>query len=82
MKELKETVELMSSDNYQERFKAEYYQLKIRAEKLQKMLCDWQTHKLKFTPKCDYGLLLKQFTLMDEYMMILRVRAQIDGIEL
>ena len=80
--ELKDTCELMMSDKYYERFRAEYYQLAIRAKKLQKMLQDWQTGKLKFTPSCDYGLLVKQFNLMDEYMMILRVRAQIEGIEL
>lgn len=34
MKELKDTVELMNSRNYKERFIAEYWQLKIRHEKL------------------------------------------------
>lgn len=28
--ELKDTVELMNSDDYKDRFKAEYYQTKIR----------------------------------------------------
>lgn len=32
--ELKNTVELMNSEDYKERFKAEYYQTKIRYEKL------------------------------------------------
>ena len=32
--ELKDTVEMMGSADYQERFKAEYYQTKIRYEKL------------------------------------------------
>ena len=31
--ELKDTIELMQSDDYKERFKAEYYQVKIRLEK-------------------------------------------------
>ena len=32
--ELKETIELMCSENYKERFVAEYHQVKIRYEKL------------------------------------------------
>lgn len=80
--ELPDTIDLMISEDYKERFKAEYYQLDIRAKNLDKMLCEWRTNKLKFKPTCDYGLLLKQFQLMDEYRMILRVRAQIEGIEL
>ena len=81
-RELSDTVDMMISDDYKERFKAEYYQLNIRAEALRKLLHDWEVGKLKFKPTCDYGLLLKQFQLMDEYRMILRVRAQIEGIEL
>lgn len=38
MNELKETVELMLSNDYKERFKAEYYQLKIRIDRLDNML--------------------------------------------
>ena len=80
--ELKDTADMMLSEDYKERFKAEYHQLDIRADKLLKMLNDMKAGKLKFTPKCDGGLLLRQFQLMDEYRMILRVRAQIDGIDL
>lgn len=80
--ELPDTIDLMISENYKDRFKAEYYQLDIRANNLDKMLYEWRANKLKFKPTCDYGLLLKQFQLMDEYRMILRVRAQIEGIEL
>lgn len=36
--ELKDTAILMVSSDYKERFKAEYYQLKIRLEKLKCML--------------------------------------------
>ena len=79
---LSETCELMTSEDYKDRFKAEYQQLDIRADKLLKLLNDLRAGKLKFEPKCDSGLLLKQFQLMDEYRMILRVRAQIEGIDL
>ena len=48
--ELKDTIELMTSENYKERFKAEYLQLKIRVEGLRKMLIKWDAGKLDFTP--------------------------------
>lgn len=80
--DLVDTSIMMVSESHRERFRAEYYQLDIRANKLNKMLNDWRSGELKFEPVCDYGLLFKQFQLMDEYRMILRVRAQIEGIEL
>ena len=36
--EMKETIELMQSSDYKDRFKAEYYQTRIRFEKLTSML--------------------------------------------
>ena len=44
--ELKNTIELMLSDNYEDRLKAEYMQLKIRIEKLSTYL---DVHKVKPT---------------------------------
>lgn len=38
MKELKDTVELMNSSDYKQRMKAEYWQTKIRYEKLNRFL--------------------------------------------
>lgn len=38
MNELKDTIELMNSSDYKDRFKAEYYQLKIRYTKLHPIL--------------------------------------------
>ena len=39
--ELKDTVSLMCSDDYKERFKAEYAQVAVRYEKLKAMLDKW-----------------------------------------
>ena len=36
--ELKDTIEMMNSENFQERFKAEYWQTKIRYDKLHEMV--------------------------------------------
>ena len=39
---IKETAAMMCSEDYKERFKAEYYQLLIRYNKLRHMLIMWQ----------------------------------------
>ena len=47
---LQDTVALMNSADYKERFKAEYYQLENRFKGLKKMLEEWDRGKLKFSP--------------------------------
>ena len=44
--ELKDTVEMMNSTDYKERFKAEYQQVVIRYKKLKNMLDKWDNDKL------------------------------------
>ena len=80
--ELKDTIELMTSDYYKERFKAEYYQTKIRCEKLNKMIIKWEAGTLDFTPKCHIYILKEQANYMEQYLHTLEVRAEIEGIEL
>lgn len=80
--ELKDTIEMMNSPDYKERFKAEYVQTNIRLEKLDAMLSKYKEGTLDFTPKCSYHLLKEQSRVMTEYCAILEVRAQIEGIEL
>ncbi len=80
--ELKETIEMMNSADYKERFKAEYAQLKIRYEKLHKMVVKYEAGTLNFTPSCSLELLKQQKSHMGQYLYCLEVRAQIEGIEL
>lgn len=80
--ELKETVELMNSDDYKERFKAEYLQTKIRYNKLHSMLVKWDAKTLNFTPTCPKTLYLEQKRHMGEYLRTLEVRAELEGISL
>ena len=80
--ELLDTVELMVSDDYKERFKGEYYQVKERYERLRKMVVRYQAGTLNFEPKCDLELLKSQLSAMRDYIYILEVRAQIEGVEL
>lgn len=46
--ELKDTVKLMNSENYQDGFKAEYLQVKIRYDKLKSMVDKWDKGELNF----------------------------------
>lgn len=82
MKNLNETVEMMQSADYKERFKAEYYQTKIRYEKLHKMCIKYEAGTLNFTPSCSLALLKEQKSAMGHYLHCLEVRAEIERIEL
>lgn len=46
--ELKDTIEMMNSEDYKERFKAEYYQTKIRYDKLHSMLVKNEARNSRF----------------------------------
>ena len=80
--ELKDTAEGMCSEDYRERFKAEYAQTKIRYDKLDDMTVKYEAGALDFHPDCPLELLLKQKKHMGKYLRCLKVRAAIEGIEL
>ena len=80
--ELKETANLMVSSDYKERFKAAYYQLKIRLEKLRCMLQKWDNKELSFTPSCPRSVYDVQVKSMQDYLAILEARAVIEKVEL
>lgn len=92
--ELKDTIEMMQSADYKERFKAEYKQTKIRYEKLKAY-----NTKIEAAERATYGcspsvkvempkhdcpidLLQSQQHVMGEYLHLLEVRAVIEGVEL
>lgn len=79
---LKDTISMMTSDDYKERFKAEYYQVKIRYEKLVAMINKWDSGELNFVPTCSRNLYDKQLAYMENYMCILEHRAELEGIDL
>ena len=82
MDELKETVDLMLSDDYRERFKAEYYQTKIRYEKLHKILIKAEAGTLEFKLKCSLDVLTEQISYMVHYLHMLEIRAELEEINL
>lgn len=80
--ELRDTIEMMNSDDFKTRTKAEYWQTKIRYEKLHKMLIKADAGTLNFTPTCPLDLLREQKAAMGKYLYCLEVRAEIEGIDL
>lgn len=79
---LKDTVDLMNSDDYKERFKAEYFQTKIRYENLHKMMIKKIAGTLDFEMSCPEEVLNDQLYYMGNYLKQLEVRAEIENIEL
>lgn len=88
-----DTIDNMTSADYKDRFKAEYWQTKIRYEKLKafntkieaadRVMCFGEKPKVE-APKhdCPIDVLTEQQNLMGRYLHILEVRAVIEGIEL
>lgn len=84
---LQDTAKLMMSEDYKERFRAEYYQTKIRLERLKAF--NTKIEAALFSgiidePKhdCPPSLLIEQECAMENYLHILEVRAVIEGIKL
>lgn len=80
--DLHSTIHGMISEDFKERFKAEYQQLKIRSQKLRTMLNSMKDETINFNPKCDYDLLHEQLVYMQSYLGVLERRATIEGISL
>jgi hypothetical protein len=90
---LSDTVYLMNSADYKERFIAEYWQTKLRYEKLkafntkieaaQRMRFSELDSKLEEPAHdCPADLLIEQQRAMGEYLHLLELRAVIEGITL
>ena len=95
---LNDTVSGMLSDDYKERFRAEYAQTKIRYEKLKVFNTMLEAHDMRMPyeaglvsvlkpencPKhnCPFDLLRRQQAAMGEYLHILEIRAVMENIDL
>ena len=80
--ELRDTIVMMNSEDYKERFKAEYYQVVIRYQKLKSMLDKWDNDQLEFTPTCPRSTYNMQIAAMTDYIAVLKARAVMEGVEL
>lgn len=79
---LLDTRDMMGSSNFKERFRAEYFQLKLRLEGLENMLVGYKSGTLNFKPICSYDLLNSQAGIMRSYLGILEERAKLENINL
>ena len=77
-----ETGIMMLSDDYKERMKAEYWQLKHRYDSLHQLVVKYEAGTLGFTPSCPLELLKEQKAVMGKYLYMLEVRAQIEKVDL
>ena len=95
--ELKDTISMMTSIDYKDRFIAEYRQTKIRYEKLKdlntRIEASYNTSNVRFNEEnvmkiempihtCPSDILSKQQRIMGEYLHVLELRAVIEGIDL
>ena len=72
--------DLIISSDYKARFVGEYVELKIRYNKLHKMLIKYEAGTLGFEPTCDISILEDQAYYMDNYLEQLEIRAEIEKI--
>ena len=79
---LADTVEMINSADYKERFKAEYAQLVIRYNGLRNMLEKWDNGTLEFEPTCPRSTYNLQIEAMVNYIAILEARAVMEDVDL
>lgn len=79
---LADTVEMMNSSDYKERFKAEYAQLAIRYYGLRNMLEKWDNGILEFEPTCPRSTYNLQIKAMTDYIAVLEARAVMENVDL
>lgn len=79
---LVDTVEMMNSADYKERFKAEYAQLVIRYYGLRNMLEKWDNGTLEFEPTCPRSTYNMQTKAMEDYIAVLEARAVMEDVDL
>ena len=79
---LNETVDLMLSDDYKDRLKAEYYQTEIRLNKLKIAIAKYKASTIGYSVAGGLASLMEQKRDMESYLETLFVRAELDGIEL
>lgn len=73
--------ELLAND-YKQRMVNEYHELKEKYTKLHRMLIKYEAGTLDFELTCPIELLEHQASVMGEYLRVLEVRAEMEGIKL
>lgn len=79
---LADTIPYMNSSDYKDRFIGEYWQTRIRYDKLHDITVKYEAGKLNFTPSCPLDLLKEQKKYMGMYLNKLEIRAVLEEIDL
>lgn len=79
---LEKTKDMMTDADYKTRFYAEYWQTKIRYDKLHRMIVKLEAGTLSFEPACPKALLTEQASYMGNYLRVLEIRAEMEGVDL
>lgn len=77
IRDLKDTTNLMTSNDYKDRLLAEYWQLKIRHQKLQVAIA---RKRLDRDTKTPIDALQAQAHVMERYLNLLRLRVREENI--
>jgi hypothetical protein len=72
----------MSKEDYKERMKREYQELKERYDNLHKFIVKYEAGVLDFQPDCSLELLKRQAAAMGNYLFTLEARAEISKVNL
>ena len=81
MENIKLPTQKVLDNGYEKRFESEYNSLLDRYNKLRKMIIKYDAGKLDFTPSCPIALLKKQLSAMGEYLTILEIRIEVEGLD-
>ena len=80
--ELSEITKLMLDGDYRNRFRAEYYHVKLRLSNLKAVLKLWDSNKLNFKPDCPRSIYNLQLKAMEDYLAVLEARAAIEHVDI
>lgn len=69
-------------EDYKMRMINEYKELKAKYTKLHKLIVKYDANTLGFELNCPIYLLRKQKAVMGQYLNILEIRAEVEGIDL
>ena len=72
----------MSKEDYKERMKQEYHELKEKYNNLHKFIVKYEAGTLDFQPDCSLELLKRQAAAMGDYLFALEARAEISKVNL
>ena len=73
---------MINSEDYRDRFVAEYKQLVIRYKGLMNMLDKWDRGELNFEPTCPRSTYNMQIKAMTDYIAVLEARAVMEEVTL